>query len=127
MVDYNDDLGTVNNEAGGKVIENIGIVKNEAGGLLNDVFITKNPESTGYDEYYIKQFEQFTGEAATYVGTELEVGWIETTNEETGEKTYRDFEDDGICNIVKQAIQDTVLNLKELGKLFQKDDYEVVG
>lgn len=119
--------GTVNNEAGGKVEENTGIVNNEAGGLLNDVFLTKNPESTGYDDYYIKQFEPFTGEAATYVGTELEVGWIETTNEETGEKTYRDFEDDGICNIVKQAIQDTVLNLKELGKLFQKDDYEVVG
>ena len=119
--------GTVNNEADGKVEENTGIVNNEAGGLLNDVFLTKNPESTGYDNYYIKQFEPFTGEAATYVGTELEVGWIETTNEETGEKTYRDFEDDGICNIVKQAIQDTVLNLKELGKLFQKDDYEVVG
>ena len=28
---------------------------------------------------------------------------------------------------MKQAIQGTVLNLKELGKLFQKDDYEVVG
>ncbi|MDO5546304.1 MAG: hypothetical protein Q4F81_10900, partial [Eubacteriales bacterium] len=119
--------GTVNNEADGKVEENTGIVNNKAGGLLNDVFLTKNPESTGYDDYYIKQFEQFTGEAATYVGTELEVGWIETTNEETGEKTYRGFEDDGICNIVKQAIQGTVLNLKELGKLFQKADYEVVG
>ena len=119
--------GLVNNAAGGEVKDNIGIVNNEAGGLLNDVFLTKNPESTGYDDDYIKQYEQFTGEAATYVGTELEVGWIETTNEETGEKTYRDFEDDGICNIVKQAIQGTVLNLKELGKLFQKDDYEVVG
>ena len=127
VVDYNDDLGTVNNEAGGKVEENIGIVNNKAGGLLNDVFLTKNPESTNQSDYYRKRYEEFTGEAATYVGTELEVGWIETTNEETGEKTYRDFEDDGICNIVKQAIQDTVLNLKELGKLFQKDDYEVVG
>ena len=127
VVTFNGGLGTVNNHADGKVQLNIGIVNNEAGGLLNDVFITKNPDWTEPGNYYIQQYEPFTGKAATYVGTELEVGLIETTNEETGEKTYRDFKDDGICNIVKQAIQGTVLNLKELGKLFQKDDYEVVG
>lgn len=127
VVTFNGGLGTVNNHADGEVQLNIGIVNNEAGGLLNDVFITKNPDWTEPGNYYIQQYEPFTGKAATYVGTELEVGLIETTNEETGEKTYRDFKDDGICNIVKQAIQGTVLNLKELGKLFQKDDYEVVG
>lgn len=124
-VEFN--AGIVHNEEGGEVKQNLCIVNNEAGGLLNDVFLTINPDSTEPGDYYIKQYERFTGEAATYVGTELDVGWIETTDEETGEKTYNDFEDGGIIGMLKQAIQGTVLNLKELGKLFQKDDYEVVG
>ena len=121
VVDVN--FGTVENQAGGVVLENKDTVENQAGGLLNDVIMTLNSEGTGLNFEY----QQFEGKAGTYVGTDVFVGSIETTDETTGEKTYSDFEDGGIVGVVKQTIRDTMLNLKDLGKLFQKDDYEVVG
>lgn len=120
-VDYNS--GLVNNAAGGVVDVNFGTVENQAGGLLNDVIMTLNSEGTGLNFEY----QQFEGKAGTYVGTDVFVGSIETTDETTGAKTYNDFEDGGITNVFWQAIQGTTLNLKELGKLFRKDDYEVIG
>lgn len=121
VVDVN--FGTVENQAGGVVLENKDTVENQAGGFLNDVIMTLNSEGTGLN----RKYQQFEGEAGTYVGTDVFVGSIETTDETTGEKTYSDFEDGGIVGVVKQTIRDTMLNLKDLGKLFQKDDYEVVG
>ena len=121
VVDVN--FGTVENQAGGVVLENKDTVENQAGGLLNDVIMTLNSEGTGLNFEY----QQFEGKAGTYVGTDVFVGSIETTDETTGEKTYSDFEDGGIAGVLKQTIRDTMLNLKDLGKLFQKDDYEVVG
>lgn len=121
--EVNQNWGTVENQAGGEVKDNSNLVKNEAGGLLNDVIMTLNSEGTALNFEY----QQFEGEAGTYVGTDVFVGSIETTDEQTGEKTYNDFEAGGIVGVVKQTIQDTMLNLKDLGKLFQKDDYEVVG
>lgn len=121
VVDVN--FGTVENQAGGVVLENKDTVENQAGGLLNDVIMTLNSEGTGLNFEY----QQFEGKAGTYVGTDVFVGSIETTDETTGEKTYSDFEDGGIAGVLKQTIRDTMLNLKDLGKLFQKDDYEVIG
>lgn len=121
VVDVN--FGTVENQAGGVVLENNDTVENQAGGLLNDVIMTLNSEGTGLNFEY----QQFEGEAGTYVGTDVIVGSIETTDETTGAKTYNDFEDGGITNVFWQAIQGTTLNLKDLGKLFRKDDYEVIG
>lgn len=67
------------------------------------------------------------GEQGTYVGVNLDVGRIETTDETTGEKSYSDFEDGGFTNVFRQANQGTTLNRKELGKLFRKDGCEVIG
>ena len=121
--EVNQNWGTVKNQAGGVVLQNNDTVENEEGGFLNDVIMTLNSEGTGLNFEY----QQFEGETGTYVGTDVWVGSIETTDETTGEKTYSDFEDGGIVGVVKQTIRDTMLNLKDLGKLFQKDGYEVVG
>lgn len=126
VVEWNLETGTVNNASGGEVKINAGIVHNEEGGLLNNAIGTKIPDGENSFTPEFK-YEQFKGEQGTYVGTELEVGRIETTDKTTGAKTYNDFEDGGITNVFWQAIQGTTLNLKELGKLFRKDDYEVIG
>lgn len=110
----------VNNLPGGEVVENYGLVNNKAGGFLNDVTWSENPddeEGPGITEY-----KQFEGEEGTYVGTWVDRGYIQ--NEDGSPEG---FQNGGVYQVLKQAIQGAVMDLKEVGKLFNKDGYEVIG
>lgn len=112
--------GTVTNKAGGKVLDNYGIVENEKGGILNDKIFSEDLDNE--EGLHACEYNQFTGEEGTYVGTWVYRGYVKN---EDG--TTEEFQAGGIIDVVKQAIQGTKLNLKEVGKLFKKDGYKVIG
>lgn len=128
-VEYNY-YGTVYNEAGGEVKINEGTVVNEAGGLLNDVLITSETSVDEDGNEYTEQsgkLVQFTGEAGTYSQYTIKIGMDDTTEDGADEKTYADIETDGVSEVWKQAAQNAAMDLKAVGKLFNREGYEVIG